>query len=161
MPSSEDSVGSELVLERTFNAPVALVWKAWTQAEHLMAWWGPKHHPATEMRMDLTVGGTWRACLRSVEDGRLLWMNGIIREIVPHERLVFTFQWEEEGERGLETVVSVAFTEEYGATRMVFRQVPFRSVTERDGHTEGWSSCFDRLQESALLCLPAGDPPNL
>lgn len=160
MPPNGSRAGDELVLERIFKAPVALVWKAWTEPEHLVAWWGPKHHPATEMTMDLTVGGRWRACLRSVDDGRLLWMNGIIREIVPREKLVFTFQWEEEGERGLETVVTVAFTEEDGSTHMVFRQVPFRSTAEREGHTEGWSSCFDRLQEYASLHHPVGSGPD-
>ena len=61
--------------------------------------------------------------------------------------LVFTLAWEETGERGLETVVTVMFTEERGKTRMVMHQIPFQPFTERDGHDEGWNSTFDRLNE--------------
>jgi uncharacterized protein YndB with AHSA1/START domain len=54
---------------------------------------------------------------------------------------------EEERERGLETLVTVTFLEEGGRTRMTFRQVPFQSVEERDGHRGGWTSTFDRLEQ--------------
>jgi uncharacterized protein YndB with AHSA1/START domain len=60
---------------------------------------------------------------------------------------VFTFAWDEEGERGLETLVTVTFAEQKGKTLMTFRQVPFQSVEERDGHRGGWTSSFDRLED--------------
>jgi len=60
---------------------------------------------------------------------------------------VFTFQWEEDGERGVETLVTVTFADENGNTRLVFHQAPFQSRNERDGHEGGWSSSFDRLDE--------------
>ena len=79
--------------------------------------------------------------------GEELRLGGVFREIVPPERVVLTFAWEEEGERGLETLVTVTFAERDGKTEMTFRQTPFQSVEERDGHRGGWSSSFDRLQE--------------
>ncbi len=137
----------KLVINRTFNAPREIVFKLWTDPKHVVQWWGPKHHPATEMKMDVRPGGKWRACLRAVENGKELWMNGIFHEIQKPERIVFTFQWEEEGERGTETLITITFTEKNGATEMNFLQIPFQSNAEREGHTEGWMSTFDRLNE--------------
>jgi uncharacterized protein YndB with AHSA1/START domain len=137
----------ELVIERVFNAPRELVFQAWTDLEHIRKWFGPKHCPATHVTLDLRPGGRWRGCLRSTETGANLWLGGVYREIVPPERLVFTFAWEEEGERGLETLVEIALAERDGKTHMTFRQTPFQSDTERDGHRGGWTSTFDRLDE--------------
>ena len=78
-------------------------------------------------------------CLRSTEGGPDLRQSGVSREIVSPERLVFMFTWEEEGERGLETLVTVTLAE----TRMMFRQAPFQSDKERDGFQGGQNSAFD------------------
>ncbi len=137
----------ELVISRTFDAPRELVFAAWIDPRHAMSWWGPVDHPATHVEMDVRPGGRWRHRLTSIETGQELWHGGVFREVAPPERLVFTFAWEEEGERGLETLVTVSFAEESGKTRMTFRQVPFQSIEERDGHRGGWTSTFDRLDE--------------
>jgi uncharacterized protein YndB with AHSA1/START domain len=97
--------------------------------------------------MDVRPGGRWRNCLRSVETGQDLWHNGTFHEVVAPERLVFTFVWEEDGERGLENLVTITFADEHGKTRMTLRQAPFQSTGERDGHGEGWNSSFDRLAD--------------
>jgi uncharacterized protein YndB with AHSA1/START domain len=136
-----------LVVTRVFDAPRELVFKMWTDPRHAMNWWGPKDYPATEVKMDVRPGGRWRHCLKSTQGGPDLWHGGVFHEVVVPERLVFTFAWEEEGERGLETLVTVTFAEEGGKTRMTFRQEPFQSIAERDGHGYGWGSSFDRLGE--------------
>jgi uncharacterized protein YndB with AHSA1/START domain len=141
-----------LTLTRIFDAPRELVWKAWTEQEHARHWWGPRHHPSTHVEIDARVGGTWRIRLTGVADGRELWHGGVFREVVRPERLVFTFAWD--GERGEESLVTITFTEENGKTRMSFRQEPFVSADQREGHGEGWSSAFDRLDE-ALVALKA------
>ena len=137
----------ELVITRLLNAPRELVFKAWTDPKLAMRWWGPRDYPATHIEMDVRPGGTWRNCLTSKEDGRELWQHGVFREVVPPERLVFTFVWEEEGERGMENIVTVTFADEGGKTRLTLRQTPFQSVAERDGHGYGWNSTLDRLEE--------------
>jgi len=135
----------ELVITRIFDAPRALVWRMWIDPRHAMQWWGPRGYPATHMTLDVRPGGRWRHCLTSRETGAALWQHGVCREVVMPERLVFTFQWETEGERGLETIVTVTFADLGGKTRMDFRQTPFQSDAERDGHRDGWTSTFDRL----------------
>jgi uncharacterized protein YndB with AHSA1/START domain len=137
----------ELVITRVFDAPRELVFKAWTDPALAMGWFGPRDHPATRLQMDVRPGGAWRGCLRSTESGKELRLGGMYREIVAPERVVFTFAWDEEGERGLETLVTLTFAEEGGKTRMTFRQTPFQSIEERDGHRGGWTSSFDRLEE--------------
>ena len=137
----------ELVITRVFDAPRALVFKVWTDPRHLKNWFGPKDYPAVQMNADIRPGGAWRACLKSTGSDPDLWVGGVYREIVAPERLVFTFAWEEEGERGLETVVTLTFTVEAGKTRMTLRQAPFQSTEQRDGHSYGWNSSFDRLVE--------------
>ncbi|MBI5094954.1 MAG: SRPBCC domain-containing protein [Candidatus Hydrogenedentes bacterium] len=142
-----EAVRGELVITRDFDAPRELVFNAWTDPKHIVQWFGPRDYPSTQMDMDVRVGGVWRGCLKSTEGKPDLWLGGVFREIAKPERLVFTFAWEEPGERGLETVVAITFSEHEGKTRMTFRQTPFQSVTERDGHHYGWSSTFDRLAE--------------
>jgi uncharacterized protein YndB with AHSA1/START domain len=139
----------ELVITRVFDAPRELVWRMWTDPDHARHWWGPTHHPGVELSMDVRPGGRWRHCLRSVATGEDLWQYGVFREVDPPARLVFTFVWEQEGERGRENLVTVTFTEKDGKTHMTFRHAPFFSDGERDGHGEGWTSTFDRLD--ALL----------
>lgn len=133
-----------LVITRLFDAPRSLVFKVWTRPEHLARWLGPKDFTAPSVTLDVRPGGAWRSCIRSPE-GTEYWMRGVYREIVAPERLVFTFAWEEEGDRGLETLVTVTFEEVGDKTRLIFRQAPFTTVEERDSHQGGWSECLDRL----------------
>jgi len=141
----------ELTITRVFDAPRALVFRLWTDPRHAKNWWGPTDYPASHLEMDVRPGGAWRGCLVSTADGRELWQHGVFREVVAPERLVFTFVWDEEGERGIETLVTVSFAEQGGKTHMTFRHAPFQSDEERDGHHGGWSSTFDRLDQYLLL----------
>jgi uncharacterized protein YndB with AHSA1/START domain len=134
----------ELTITRLLDAPRALVFKVWTQPEHVAQWWGPRGFTVLSAWMDVRPGGAYRIGMRSPE-GKDYWMHGVYREVAEPERLVFTFAWQEEGERGQETLVTVSFAEEAGKTRMRFRHAGFVSVAERDGHHSGWSECFDRL----------------
>src|SRR4051812_33255465 len=78
----------ELVQERTFDAPVGLVWKAFTDAKHLDPWWGPNGFRNQTHAMELKVGGTWRYTMHG-PDGKD-WPNWIrYLEIVPNQRLVY------------------------------------------------------------------------
>jgi uncharacterized protein YndB with AHSA1/START domain len=136
-----------LTLTRVFQAPRELVWAAWTDARHATQWWGPRHHPATHLEIDARVGGRWRGCLKGA-DGRELWQGGVFREVVEPGRLVFTFAWDADG--GFENLVTITFADEDGRTRMEFRQEPFVSADEREGHSEGWTNSFDRLDEALV-----------
>ena len=137
-----------LVLTRIIDAPRDLVFRAWSEPEQMRRWAGPRGFTATHVEQDGRPGGAWRLCLREDATGRELWQGGVFREIVPPERLVFTFAWDQEdGTRGPETLVTITFAEHAGRTTMVFRQAVFNTQANRDGHQGGWSSAFDRLEE--------------
>ena len=136
----------ELVITRTLDAPRALVFKAWTQPEHMVRWLGPHTYTAISASMDVRPGGAYRAGMRS-QDGKEHWMRGVYREIVEPERLVFTFAWEgKEGELGRENTISIQFADAGGKTRMTFRQAYFETAQNRDEHNKGWTECFECLE---------------
>ncbi|WP_410605127.1 SRPBCC family protein [Amycolatopsis sp. lyj-90] len=135
---------ADLTITRLLDAPRELAFRVWTDPDHLACWWGPAGFTAESCTVNLTEGGRWRIC---VSDGETeLWASGVYHEIVPPERLVFSFAWEEPaGARGHDTLVTVLLAERGGKTEMTFHQAIFETVVERDEHVDGWQSCFGRL----------------
>jgi uncharacterized protein YndB with AHSA1/START domain len=135
----------ELVLTRVFDAPPPLMFKAWTEPEHLVRWWGPAGFTMPACKMDVRPGGSFRYQMRA-PDGADHWLQGVYREIDPPKRLVLTWAWEDgEGKPGHETLLTVTFAEHQGKTRLTMRQAEFESDSARDAHERGWSSALDRL----------------
>ena len=75
-------------------------------------------------------------------------MSGEYREVVPPERLVFTWAWEQDGARGHDTVVTIELFETPGGTRLELTHELFETEDARDRHGQGWSSCLDCLEEA-------------
>ena len=145
--ATPQSTARELLITRTFDAPRPLVFKAWTEPERLVRWWGPRGYTTPSCKMDLRPGGAWRVCMRSPE-GSLHWLRCVYREVVEPERLAFTWAWEDaDGHPGHETVVTVEFVEQGAQTRLVVHQAVFESDSARDSHHQGWSGSLDRLGE--------------
>jgi len=137
-----------LAITRLFDAPRAAVFAAFVDPRHARRWMGPSTHPATDAEADVRPGGSWRVCLRAIEGGPELWQGGVFREIVPGERLVYTFSWDQDdGTQGPETLVTITFADQGGKTLMSFRQAVFATVSNCDGHRIGWTSAFDRLDD--------------
>ena len=137
----------ELVITRVFDAPPHLVFKAWTEPERLVRWWGPQGFTTPSCTMDVRPGGAFRFCMRSPE-GIDHWLQGVYREIVEPERLVCTWAWEDaKGKPGHETLLTVTFAEHGAKTKLTLHQAVFETVTARNGHQEGWTSALDRLAE--------------
>jgi uncharacterized protein YndB with AHSA1/START domain len=137
----------ELSIRRTFNASRELVFRAWTEPQLLAQWSCPRGFTCSENRGELRVGGGFSTCMRSPE-GTEHRLRGVYREIVPPERLVFTHCWvDEHGTPGPETLVTVTLVERDGRTEMLFHQGRFDSIASRDGHEQGWTSCFEQLAE--------------
>jgi uncharacterized protein YndB with AHSA1/START domain len=136
-----------LQIERWISAPRALVYQAFTDPSRMMQWFGPRGFTATTVELDVRPGGAWRAGMRGL-DGKELVASGVYREVVPNERLVFTYAWEEGAGRGHETECQLQLADENGQTRMTFRQGPFEAKGDREGHAGGWSSAFEKLAEA-------------
>ena len=150
MPIADDlDLRPTLRLKRRFDAPRALVWRAWSRPEVLVLWMGPVEWPAFSVTSDFRVGGEWRIGLKSPETGEELWQGGVYREIVEPERLVFTFKWDDSHEDGppVETLVMVDLAEtEDGRTVVDFTHEGLKSERSLAGHKHGWNSTIDRLE---------------
>jgi uncharacterized protein YndB with AHSA1/START domain len=137
-----------LVLTRVFDSPPALMFKAWTEPEHLVRWWGPEGFTMPSCQIDLRPGGAYRYQMRSAE-GTDHWLRGVFKEIDPPHRLVLTWAWEnvegDMGSVGHETLLTVTFADYQGKTKLTMHQAEFESVSARDAHNKGWSSALERL----------------
>jgi uncharacterized protein YndB with AHSA1/START domain len=137
----------ELVITRVFDAPRRLVFRAWTQPEHLTRWWGPAGFTLVCCEMDVRPGGAWFRRMRSPE-GTEYVKRGIYREIVAPERMVFTYVNENaDGSLGPETLVTVTFEQLGAKTRLTLHHTGFESMASRDAHEGGWTSCLERFAE--------------
>ena len=136
-----------LVIDRLFDAPRELVFRLWTQPEHLVRWFAPQDCTLSACDFDIRPGGAYRCCM-TTDEGREHWLRGVYREIVAPERLVFTHGWEgPDGTVKDDTLVTAIFTAEGQKTRLQFQQAVFTSGASRDSHGEGWESCFVVLDE--------------
>jgi uncharacterized protein YndB with AHSA1/START domain len=135
-----------LRIERTIAAPRARVFEAFTNADDLARWSAPEGLDVAEGAIDLRVGGRWMVVMHDSATDRRYHAEGVYREIVPPERLVYTHYWLTD-ETPVETQITVEFHDEGDVTRVVMLHEGFFSESSRDGHREGWSSCFDRLEE--------------
>lgn len=81
---------AHIVMTRSFAAPRSLVWKAISQPEHLIRWWGPHRHANKVLAFDWRVGGTWRI-QSTTPEGQVIIFHGEFREIEPEWKLVQTF----------------------------------------------------------------------
>jgi uncharacterized protein YndB with AHSA1/START domain len=137
----------KLVITRIFDAPRDVVFQAWTEPGRVARWWGPQGFVTTYCDMDIRPGGAFRVCMRSPE-GAEHWKQGVYREVVEPERLVFTFAWEDtDGNATHQTLVTVSFAEEGSRTKLTLHQAVFETVARRDEHQRGWTSTLQRFAE--------------
>lgn len=146
----------ELTITRLFDAPRELVFKAWTEAEHLAQWWGPKGFTNPVCEFDARVGGVLRMHMRA-PDGTIYPMKGEIRELVAPERLVFTsIATDAQGRHLLEGLTTVTFADEGGKTRLTLHAkavaVVEGAAVYLQGMDAGWTQSIDKLQ--AFLARP-------
>jgi len=140
----------EVTITRVFDAPRALVFKAWTDPQHLAQWWGPKGFTNPVCEFDAQVGGALRIHMRA-PDGSVYPMKGVIREIVAPERLVFTsIAVDASGNHLLEGLTTVVFAEERGKTKMTLHAraiaVVEMAAAYLQGMAIGWTQSIDRLE---------------
>lgn len=137
-----------LSIERVFDAPVALVYAAWTEKKHLARWSCPQDMTLSAVEFDgdsVTVGAPYRLGM-TASDGKTFWLSGTYQEVVPDKRLIYTAAWEDpEGNRGHETLITLTFAAQGNKTKLVMHQARFETSSNRDSHHEGWTSTLESL----------------
>jgi uncharacterized protein YndB with AHSA1/START domain len=158
---ADDGTGDAVVIERSFEAPVGLIWQMWTEAEHFKAWYGPDGATIPVADMDVRVGGTRRVCMEMQTPGgpMRMWFAGEYREVVENERLVYTESVSDEAGILAEghpatTEVRVELADDGGRTRMVMTHV---GIPGDSAGAAGWAMALDKL--AALVHARAADRP--
>lgn len=145
----------ELVLERLLDAPVANVWRCWTEPELMKQWFAPKPWTTSHAEMDLRPGGVSDIVMRSPE-GQDMPNPGVVLEVEPGRKLVFTDAFREgwrprDGQPFM--VAELTFADEGGKTRYVARARHWtKEAAEQHrqmGFREGWGICADQLEALA------------
>jgi uncharacterized protein YndB with AHSA1/START domain len=155
---------STLIITRTFDAPRALVWQAWTDPEHLMQWWGPKGSEMLSAKVDLRPGGMYRYGMRLGGDMEI-WGRFVFREVAAPERLVFLMSiadpegnlarspWDAHWPLEVQTTVTLEETD--GRTTLTLTAMPHNATGEehkafQEGHASmrgGFGGSFERLAD--------------
>ena len=147
----------EILAVRVFDASRERVFAAYTDAEQIAQWWGPRETETIVDKLEARAGGAWRFVMRN-PDGSETGFRGTIREITPPERIVQTFEWE--GMPGHVSVDTAEFEDLGDGRTKVTSTSIFHTTEERDGMLEsgmegGMAESLDRLEE--LLERDASD----
>ncbi len=161
-------MSKDLVIERVFDAPRELVWKAWTTPEIMQKWWGPKNWTAPTVKIDFKVGGKYLLCMRgSMGPGMPeadAWSGGVYKEIVPMEKIVVEDSFADEkgnivpaSNYGLpesfpmKSTISMTFEDAPGGKTKLTLYYPSIEGIEGmmlDNMTQGWNQSLDKLAEA-------------
>ena len=155
--TDDNASRAAVVIERSFDAPVDLIWQMWTEPEHFSAWYGPNGATVPVAKMDVRVGGSRLVCMEvNTPDGLMqMWFTGEYREVVENERLVYTESMSDENGNVLSpsdmgmpqghpttTEITVEFEDVDGRTSMVLTHA---GIPEDSPGAAGWAMAFDKL----------------
>jgi uncharacterized protein YndB with AHSA1/START domain len=155
--ADDSALGDAVVLERSFDAPVDLIWQMWTDPTHFKAWYGPEGATIPVAKMDVRVGGTRLVCMemQSPNGPMQMWFTGEYREVVENVRLVYTESMADENGNVLTpsavgmpeghpttTEITVELQNVNGSTKMVMTHA---GIPSDSPGAAGWTMAFDKL----------------
>ena len=163
-----NGVAKDLVIERVFDAPRELVWKAWSDSELMKKWWGPRNWSAPTAMIDFKVGGKYLLAMRGQMGPGMpevtTWSGGVYKEIIPMEKIVVLDSFtDEQGNKvhaskyglpesfPMESEITMTFEDAgEGKTKLT---VYYPDITGIEGAmlenmTQGWNQSLDKLAEA-------------
>jgi uncharacterized protein YndB with AHSA1/START domain len=138
------AVKPSLTIKRRFNAPPAKVFAAWTDPEKVKRWMGPGEVKAVSAECDPRQGGHYHWVMKA-PDGTEFDVGGVYREVVPNEKLVFTWAWKSTPER--ESLVTVLLKSDGDGTLMTLTHEQFFDDEARDRHNQGWEGALLKMEK--------------
>jgi uncharacterized protein YndB with AHSA1/START domain len=139
---------TQIEMSRVFNAPRELVWNAITDPNAVTHWWGLRNNTTVVDKMDVRIGGLWRY-IQTDPDGNRHAFNGMYNEIVPEERLVYTFEYEPMPGH---VIIDSVTLHDLGDGTLISVVSTFQSKEDLDGMLQsgmeaGANESWDRLEE--------------
>jgi len=142
--STQAAIKPSLSLKRRLNAPPAKVFAAWTDPEKVKHWMGPGDVKVLSVECDPRVGGHFRWVMRA-PDGETHDVSGVYREVVPDQKLVFSWAWRTTPER--ESLVTVLIKPDGAGSLLTLTHEQFFDEAARDRHQGGWTSALDKMEK--------------
>ena len=143
-----DLANRTLTIEKTFNAPVQLVWDAWTKSEHILKWWAPNGMESRVINHDFKVGGKWKYSML-MPDGSEFISEGTYKEIVELKKIVTSADFKPMTQ---DVELQAYFEADGGKTKFSFSVIhatpEYCKQQEEMGFYNGWGSAFERLEEA-------------
>jgi uncharacterized protein YndB with AHSA1/START domain len=133
-----------VTLQRRYDAPPAKVYAAWTHAEMIVGWFGPSDAEQGSVKAEMDVRPSGRFTISFTHgSGEHSRVSGIYKEVVPNEKLVFSWAWHTTPER--ESQVTVITKAEGKGTLLTLKHEQFFDEAARDGHKRGWTGTLEKL----------------
>lgn len=147
-----ESTGLGFELQRRFRASPERIFRAWTQPMALREWWCPAGWIASEIAIDLRVGGSYRIAMTRVGAAHTkVSVSGQFLEVQPPTRLVYTWSWEGAFAEMPETVVTLELRGSNEETLLTLQHEGFGEAGTRQQHRSGWMTACDRLDRAVTL----------
>ncbi|RYC27842.1 SRPBCC family protein [Ciceribacter ferrooxidans] len=132
-----------ITIVRRIKSSPAKVYAAITSPELIMQWWGPDAGSTLKAVADVRPGGRFSIVFRML-NGSEHNPTGVYREVVPEEKLVFTWEWPGKPER--ESLVTFLLKPFDGGTELTLIHERLRDEDARESHEAGWNGLLDKLQ---------------
>jgi uncharacterized protein YndB with AHSA1/START domain len=133
-------------IRKVLDAPRDRVWRAWTDPEELKRWWGPGAFTTPDASVDLRPGGRYVLVMLPPGANEPMRLAGTYREVVPPERLVYTWRWESGNPDTTESLVTVEFRDLGGRTEVTLTHDGFAEGAPLEMYSVGWEGGFEKLR---------------
>lgn len=147
MSKTDDLKNRTLSIKKTFQAPVEVVWDAWTQADHIIKWWAPPGMPVEVIEHDFRVGGNWKYTMMMPNQMEFI-SEGTYLEITEYKKIVTSAHFMPMTEN---VELHITFEQEGARTHFEFSVVheseAYAQSQEKMGFYNGWGSALARLEE--------------
>ena len=148
MTDSIKAQGSDVLaftLTRLYDAPRELVFKVWTERDHVVRWSVPPGYALVQFEQDVRTGGSYVMAIRA-SDGAEYRMRGVYRDVTAPARVICSFAVDAaNGDPGHDMLVTVTFDDVNGNTGLTLHQGSFATIADREAHESGMTSCLDLL----------------
>jgi uncharacterized protein YndB with AHSA1/START domain len=135
----------DLHLERSYPVAPPALWRLLVEPELLVQWWGPHGFTSVVEQWEVHPGRAYRIAMRPPE-GSEFHLRGEFREVVPEERLVFTFVWEEPQPDDVPNVVTITLRDDAAATVMTIDHGPFMTEERSAPPRAAWTDTFEKIE---------------